>query len=128
MRQNICKITNRLFSRTNVTGIPSFKEFIGREREAGIKTEDLQEVKPDLFQKRFTLKTYGCAMNENDSEIVQTILNKQNMIYEADVNKSELILLNTCAIREGAESKVWNYINEMAFLKRQKQKRGEPSR
>ena len=47
-------------------------------------------------------------MNVADSEIVQSILEGAGFNYSDDMNKADVILLNTCAIREGAEKKIWN--------------------
>ena len=87
----------------------------------------LQEIK----DKKFTLKnqhsglkyfveTYGCQMNEYDSELVANILvdlgySKSNKIEEADA-----IFLNTCAIREKAQETVHNRLDSLAYLKKQK--------
>jgi tRNA-2-methylthio-N6-dimethylallyladenosine synthase len=47
-------------------------------------------------------------MNVADSEIVQSILEGAGFNHSEDMNKADVILLNTCAIREGAEKKIWN--------------------
>jgi tRNA-2-methylthio-N6-dimethylallyladenosine synthase len=47
-------------------------------------------------------------MNVADSEIVQTILEGAGYTYTEEKEKADIIMLNTCAIREGAEKKIWN--------------------
>src|SRR5699024_10852052 len=56
--------------------------------------------------KKFLIRIYGCQMNEHDTEVMAGILTE--MGYEAtnDTNEADIILLNTCAIRENAENKV----------------------
>lgn len=47
-------------------------------------------------------------MNASDTEIINSILLKDGFLKSQDINDSDIILLNTCAIREGAELKIWN--------------------
>ena len=63
------------------------------------------------------LITYGCQMNEYDSERVAGLLKAQS--YELTENESEadLILLNTCAIREKAEDKVFSKLGQLRSVK-----------
>ncbi len=71
-------------------------------------------------QKKFFLRTYGCQMNVNDSEKIAAIL--EDMSYEKteDYTEADVILLNTCAIREGAENKVFGFLGSLKPLKLQK--------
>ena len=69
---------------------------------------------------KYFVETYGCQMNEYDSELVGKILgdlgySKSNKIEEADA-----IFLNTCSIREKAEETVHNRLDSLAYLKKQK--------
>ncbi len=59
-----------------------------------------------LTGKKLYLESYGCAMNFSDSEIITSILITNGYITTKDVEKADVILLNTCAIRENAESKI----------------------
>ena len=49
------------------------------------------------------IETYGCQMNQADSEIVASILKDNNYEVTSDVAEADLILVNTCSIRENAE-------------------------
>ncbi|XP_019088948.1 PREDICTED: CDK5RAP1-like protein [Camelina sativa] len=65
-------------------------------------------------------ETYGCQMNINDMEIVLSIMKKSG--YKevvADPESAEVIFINTCAIRENAEQRVWQRLNYFWFLKRE---------
>mgnify|MGYP001420290465 FL=1 len=53
--------------------------------------------------KKFSIISYGCQMNVSDSEVVASILENIGYSYSDDLNNSDLILLNTCSIREKAE-------------------------
>ncbi|MFC4404507.1 tRNA (N6-isopentenyl adenosine(37)-C2)-methylthiotransferase MiaB [Gracilibacillus xinjiangensis] len=70
--------------------------------------------------KKFLIRTYGCQMNEHDTEVMAGILT--NMGYEStdDTNDADIILLNTCAIRENAENKVFGEIGHLKPLKLEK--------
>lgn len=61
-------------------------------------------------------------MNENDSEIVNSILQQNKMDIVHNENEADLILLNTCAIRENAEQKIWTKLNTLKMTKKNKQK------
>ncbi|KAK9164250.1 hypothetical protein Syun_005152 [Stephania yunnanensis] len=64
-------------------------------------------------------ETYGCQMNVNDMEIVLSIMKKAGYSEVVGVPESaEIIFINTCAIRDNAEQKVWQRLNYFWFLKR----------
>ncbi len=69
--------------------------------------------------KKLFLESYGCQMNFSDSEIVASILMKEGYSLTKDFEDADLIFLNTCAIRENAELRVRNRLND---FKRVKQK------
>lgn len=58
----------------------------------------------------YFIETYGCQMNVADSEIVHSVLQSKGYVECAGVAEADVILTNTCAIRENAESKIWNRI------------------
>ena len=64
------------------------------------------------------LITYGCQMNEYDSERVAGLLREQRYELTADQTDADVILVNTCAIREKAEEKVFSKLGELRALKR----------
>lgn len=66
------------------------------------------------------METYGCQMNASDSEIVLGILSKAGMRREEDITHADVILVNTCAIRENAESKIWQRLGYFKSLKRKR--------
>jgi tRNA-2-methylthio-N6-dimethylallyladenosine synthase len=67
---------------------------------------------------KLRLITYGCQMNEYDSERVAGLLRAQRWELTEDERAADLILLNTCAIREKAEEKVFSKLGELRALKR----------
>src|SRR6185437_13133308 len=69
--------------------------------------------------KKFFLETYGCAMNFSDSEIVTSILGKQGYQSTQIEGEADVILMNTCAIRENAEQRVRQRLTEFRELKKE---------
>lgn len=67
------------------------------------------------------LKTYGCQMNVSDSELVTSILRTSGYTFASAETDADVILLNTCAIRDGAEQKVWGKLRQLksTLLERQ---------
>ena len=63
--------------------------------------------------KKIFLETYGCQMNEYDSELVRSILKKENFEFVADEFKADIVMLNTCAIREHAHRKVYGRVHNI---------------
>ncbi|MCK5761205.1 MAG: tRNA (N6-isopentenyl adenosine(37)-C2)-methylthiotransferase MiaB, partial [Candidatus Delongbacteria bacterium] len=60
----------------------------------------------DILTKTFFIETYGCQMNVVDSEIVTSILIKSGYKLVEDIKEANILLLNTCAIREKAVERV----------------------
>ncbi|MEG1949650.1 MAG: tRNA (N6-isopentenyl adenosine(37)-C2)-methylthiotransferase MiaB [Odoribacter sp.] len=56
--------------------------------------------------KKFYIETYGCQMNVADSEVVAAILTDKGFEYTKDKNEADVILVNTCSVRENAEQRV----------------------
>ena len=72
--------------------------------------------------KKLYLESYGCQMNFSDSEIVASILDKNGYSTTRNLEESDLILLNTCSIREKAEFTVRNRLKSFKKLKKQNPK------
>ena len=69
---------------------------------------------------KLLLITYGCQMNEYDSERVAGLLRDQSYELTDSESDADLILLNTCAIREKAEDKVFSKLGELRRVKAQR--------
>ena len=67
--------------------------------------------------KTYHVKTYGCQMNEHDSENIKAILEDMSFAETDNMEDADLILLNTCAIRENAHNKVFGMIGRIKHLK-----------
>ncbi len=70
------------------------------------------------YRKKFYIESYGCAMNFSDSEIVASILNDNGFGATRNYEEADLVLLNTCSIREKAEQTVRNRLHLFRQMKR----------
>lgn len=64
-------------------------------------------------RKTFTIETYGCQMNEYDTELIKAILAKENYAFVKTEDEADIVMLNTCAIRENAHRKVYGRIHDI---------------
>lgn len=74
---------------------------------------------PNEYNKKFYIESYGCQMNFNDSEIVASILNEEGYGATKYLEEANLILLNTCSIREKAEQTVRKRLQIFRSLKKE---------
>jgi len=73
-------------------------------------------VKP--VPRQVHLETFGCQMNEYDSELVRTLLQREGYVFTEDRECADIILMNTCAIRENAHTKVYTHLSDLKALKK----------
>ena len=79
------------------------------------------EVNNDaLKNKKYFLKTYGCQMNVHDSEELRAHLENLGAVETDDLDESDIVILNTCAIRENAHDKVFGYLGRCKHIKEQR--------
>lgn len=72
-----------------------------------------------LGSKKLYVESYGCAMNFADSEVVASIMSQNGYVTTRDVEEADVVLINTCSIRENAESRVRKRLSN---FKKRKQK------
>lgn len=77
-------------------------------------------INNEAESKKLYIETYGCQMNFSDSEIVTSILSDKGYRVTEEIKAADLILLNTCSIRDNAEQRVRNRLNELHALKKKK--------
>ena len=70
--------------------------------------------------KKYYIRTYGCQMNEHDSENIQAMLEEMGFKEAEDYEQADLILLNTCSIRENAHNKAFGMLGRLKHLKQEK--------
>jgi tRNA-2-methylthio-N6-dimethylallyladenosine synthase len=67
----------------------------------------------ETINKKIFVETYGCQMNEADTEIVRAVLAKDNFEFIQDELHADVVILNTCAIRENAHRKVYGRVHDI---------------
>lgn len=89
---------------------------IDEQRQGESLLLNSEKVHPE--GKKLFLESYGCQMNFSDSEIVASILNKEGFNTTQNVKEADLIFINTCAIRENAENRVRQRLQDYKKLKK----------
>lgn len=80
----------------------------------------MNNLKPIVDQERpkVYIETYGCQMNVNDSEVILSILQKNGYALTEDMDRADVILANTCSIRDNAEQRIWGRIEQFRLQKK----------
>ena len=102
--------------------LPDYKEARTRDKRdyKKISFEFDKNIKNKYKGKTFFIKTYGCQMNEHDSENISALLTSLGFEEVDDYNKADLVLLNTCSIRENAHNKAFGMLGRLKHLKGEK--------
>ena len=102
--------------------LPNYKEASIRSKERVEKEQYKLPIEDRELGKNKTyfLKTYGCQMNEHDSENIQAMLEEMGFKEAEDYEQADLILLNTCSIRENAHNKAFGMLGRLKHLKQEK--------
>ena len=102
--------------------LPNFKEAKKREKRdyktTNYKIDDT--IRGKYSGKKYYLKTYGCQMNEHDSENIEAMLNDLGFVKVDDYLDCDLCILNTCSIRENAHNKAFGMLGRLKHLKNEK--------
>jgi tRNA-2-methylthio-N6-dimethylallyladenosine synthase len=67
--------------------------------------------------RRFVIRTFGCQMNEHDSERIAGLLESEGMEATDDLDQADVVVLNTCCIRENADNKLYGNLGHLKALK-----------
>lgn len=79
-----------------------------------------EHINQSLYGKKYLILTYGCQMNERDSEVLEGYLENLGYCPAATEKDADIIILNTCCVREKAELKVFGKLGELSKLKKEK--------
>ena len=84
---------------------------------------DANIIRSDMFaNKKYYLKTYGCQMNVHDSELIKNLVEGVGFIEADRIEGADLVILNTCAIRENAHDKVFGFLGRCKHEKEKNNK------
>ena len=102
--------------------LPDYKEAKKRTKEESVREEYSfnNELKKLGKNKKYYVKTYGCQMNEHDSENIKAMLEELSFVETDDYQDADLIILNTCSIRENAHNKAFGMLGRLKHLKEEK--------
>jgi hypothetical protein len=108
---------HRVPSRSLPAEVPSLRDFMQPSEPSEIgDANPAPYIDPQLLiggGRRVYLETYGCQMNVADTEVIRSLLNTAGFERAASIDEAEVVLLNTCAIREGAEQKIWQRLRQI---------------
>lgn len=82
----------------------------------------MRNIRPiiDPSKPKVYIETYGCQMNVNDSEVILSILQDAGYVLTEDIEEANIILANTCSIRDNAEQRIWGRIDQFKLQKRKR--------
>jgi tRNA-2-methylthio-N6-dimethylallyladenosine synthase len=83
-----------------------------------IKYSDYKNIKDIGKDKRYIIQTHGCQANEADTEVIKGLLESQGFVWTDALEEADLVIINTCAIRENAENKVFGELGRLKSYKR----------
>ena len=110
---------------------PGLRDFIGSDAGCGASgsptvwpargMEEASTSTSGAMRRRAYIETYGCQMNVSDSEIVASVLGASDYDLTDTHEDADAILVNTCAIRDGAEAKIWARLRQLKAVKRDRE-------
>ncbi|BAU28808.1 tRNA-i(6)A37 thiotransferase enzyme MiaB [Aneurinibacillus soli] len=102
---------------------PSLKDAKKRTKN-GIEYNEFEGIPEELQElgkgRTYLIRTYGCQANEHDTETIIGLFQAMNFTETEEEAEADVILFNTCAVREGAEDKVFGEIGRLKALKKEK--------
>ena len=110
--------------KNNIINLPDMKKAANRKKAdtvfSYVNNEKEEAVKSIVKGLKYFIKTYGCQANVRDEETMRGMLEKIGYIPTENPNNADLIIINTCAVRENAEDKVYGEVGNLKRLRKQK--------
>ena len=85
-----------------------------------LKEENMRYAAQNGHAKLALTETYGCQQNENDTERIRGMLRQAGFDFTDDSNKADVVIYNTCAVRENAEQKVFGRLGILKHIKEER--------
>ena len=98
--------------------LPNLEVAKDRTKKENVYIELNENYKKVFNNKKYFLRTYGCQMNVHDSEAIRSYLETLGFINTEKIEEANLVVLNTCAIRENAKDKVVGFLGKCKYLKK----------
>eukprot|EP00898_Chlorokybus_atmophyticus_P006917 jgi/Chlat1/7226/Chrsp57S00539 len=130
-RRLLCSSAASASSASSLKAGPGLKDFLQKaaterlrqsacedDASTSTSTSAVDDVGIKVGGKRVYIETYGCQMNESDTEVVLSVLAREGYERTREPENAHAILINTCAIRESAESKIWQRLGFFKNMKR----------
>ena len=122
-------------SRPTLASAPTLRDFLHTDSSTRGPLDATAELLPpyvdaatiDGAGRSVHIETYGCQMNVSDTEVVQSLLRDAGYVLSSSVDAADVVLLNTCAIRDKAEATNWARLREIRAQHRRARQRGEMS-
>ncbi|HPS18605.1 MAG TPA: MiaB/RimO family radical SAM methylthiotransferase, partial [Bacilli bacterium] len=109
--------------KTKIINTPDLKQAASRRKQETVfdvlKSQHLAKLVTMVQGWHYCIKTYGCQANVRDEETMRGMLENIGCLPTDDVAQADIIIVNTCAVRENAEDKVYGEIGNIKHLKKQ---------
>ncbi|MCR5185069.1 MAG: tRNA (N6-isopentenyl adenosine(37)-C2)-methylthiotransferase MiaB [Bacilli bacterium] len=108
--------------KTRIINAPDMVKAMNRQKEETkfdvLRPLHFKELEPVIKNKHFFIKTYGCQANVRDEETMRGMLENIGCTSVNDPKDADIIIINTCAVRENAEDKVYGEIGNLKYLRK----------
>lgn len=102
---------------------PSFQYFLNSANKPSLASSNTVQSTSSGAARKVYIETYGCQMNVNDSEVLLSVLADSGYAQTQQDTDADVIFLNTCAIREQAEQRIWSRLSVLKKLKNNNKER-----
>ena len=108
--------------KTKIINYPDLMKALNRQKTPNkfdvLKLDSFSELSQLVKGKKYFIRTYGCQANVRDEETMRGMLENVGYISANEPEEADLIIINTCAVRENAEDKVYGEIGNLKYLRK----------
>jgi len=108
--------------KTKIINTPDLLKAASRKKEVTnfclASSKHIEELKKISKDKKYYIRTYGCQANVRDEETMRAMLEDAGYTFSEDIENVDIIIINTCAVRENAEDKVYGEIGNLKRLRK----------
>jgi len=86
-----------------------------------VEMPTVREARPPTREgRRYLVRTFGCQMNEHDSERIAGLLESDGMVAAGDIEDADVVVINTCCVRENADNRLYGNLGQLKSIKDRK--------